>query len=346
VQGIEPSRNPNPDLRWERKEEINLGLDFSLFDFRLAGSVDIYQRNTKDMLYNYSVPVPPYLFGNILANVGEMRNDGIEAQLTYDVIRSANVRWTTSANWSTNRNKLVSLSNDVFQPETDWFVAGYTGEPIQLPTHRVDIGGPIGNFYGFESVDIDENGEWIVLNADGEQISINDVTEDDRRILGNGIPDHYVAWSNSFQWGRVDFTTNVRGAFGHQILNFQRMFYENPTILEYNMLESAFDPVYGKRTVDYDLAYVSYYVEDGDYVKIDNITLGYTFNMGGVPLLSNVISDARLYVSGRNLHTFTGYQGIDPEISLDRDGGLAPGNDHRDTYPTTRTFTTGLRLRF
>ncbi|MGH7500483.1 MAG: SusC/RagA family TonB-linked outer membrane protein [Longimicrobiales bacterium] len=343
VQGIEPSRNPNPDLRWERKEEINVGVDFSLFDFRLAGSLDVYRRDTRDMLYQYSVPVPPYLENSILANVGHMRNRGIEAQLTYDVVRASDLRWTTSANWSTNSNRLVSLSNDVFQPEDDWFTAGYTGEPIQLPTHRVDIGGPIGNFYGFESVDIDENGEWIVLNSEGEQISINDVSEDDRRILGNGIPDHYVAWNNAVQFRNIDLSVNMRGAFGHQILNFQRMFYENPSILEYNMLETAFDPVYGKRTVDYDLSYVSYYIEDGDYWKVDNVTLGYTFDTNSLPLMSNVLSGARIYVSGRNLLTLTGYKGLDPEVSL---SGLDPGNDFRDKYPTTRFFTAGVSVTF
>jgi TonB-linked SusC/RagA family outer membrane protein len=345
VQGLSPSRNPNPDLRWERKDEINLGLDYSLFNYRLSGSVDVYRRDTKDMLYNYSVPVPPYLYGNMLANVGQMRNEGIEASLTYDVIRRPDFRWTTSANWSTNRNKLVKLSNDVFQAG-DWFTAGYTGEPIQLSTHRVDVGGPIGNFYGFESVDIDDDGKWIVLDSAGNRISIDDVNENDRRILGNGLPKHYVGWNNTVQWKGFDLNVNMRGAFGFQILNFQRMFYENPTILQYNMLESAFDPVYGKRTVNYDLAYVSYYIENGDYWKIDNVTLGYTFDQNQLPLVSNVVSSARLYVSGRNLLTLTGYKGLDPEVTTRGQDGLSPGNDYRDKYPTTRTFTLGLNVTF
>ncbi len=345
VQGLRPSRNPNPDLRWERKDEVNVGLDYSLFDYRLSGSLDVYKRDTKDMLYNYSVPVPPYLYGSMLANVGRMRNEGIEASLTYDVIRRAGFRWTTSANWSTNRNKLVSLSNDVYQTG-DWFTAGYTGEPIQLSTHRVDVGGPIGNFYGFQSVDIDADGKWIVLDSAGNKISIDDVNENDRRILGNGLPKHYVGWNNAVQWKGFDLNVNMRGAFGFQILNFQRMFYENPTILQYNMLKSAFDPVYGKRTVNYDLAYVSYYIENGDYWKIDNVTLGYTFDRDKLPLISNAVSSARLYLSGRNLLTLTGYKGLDPEVTTRGQDGLSPGNDYRDKYPTTRTFTLGLNVTF
>ncbi|HEX6938082.1 MAG TPA: SusC/RagA family TonB-linked outer membrane protein [Longimicrobiales bacterium] len=343
VQGIEPARNPNPDLRWEQKEEINVGLNFSLFDQRLNGEFDVYRRDTYDMLYEYDVPVPPYLYDEILANVGHMRNDGMEAALSYDVIRGDRLRWTTSVNGSTNRNKLVSLSDETFRPDNDFFYAGHTGEPIQMVTHRIDIGGPIGNFYGYKSVDIDENGEWIVLNRDGEPIPIRDVTEDDRHVLGNGIPKYYAAWNNTVQFGNLDFSLNMRGAFGFQILNFQRMYYENPTILQYNMLESAFEPVYGKRLLDYDLAYVSYYVEDGDYWKVDNATLGYTFSPSALGLLGSTLSNLRVYLTGRNLFTITGYKGLDPEV---RTTGLAPGTDHRDKYPTTRTFTLGVTATF
>ena len=343
VQGLSPSRNPNPDLRWERKAEINVGVDFSLFDYRLAGSLDVYQRDTRDMLYNYSVPVPPYLFGTILANVGHMQNKGIEAQLTYDAIRTPTLRWTTSANWSTNSNRLVSLSNAVYRA-SDWFTAGYTGEPIQLPTHRVQVGQPIGNFYGFQSVDIDSTGQWIVLDRNGNRIPISLASLDDRRVLGNGIPKQYLAWNNFVRWKRFDLSVNMRGAFGFQILNFQRLFYENPTVTLYNMLKSAFDPVYGKRTVKYPLAYVSYYVEDGDYWKIDNVAIGYS--LGALRFLSTAVSDARVYVTGRNLLTITGYKGVDPEVSLLGDDGLSPGNDQRDRYPTTRVFSAGISLTF
>lgn len=338
VQEIEPARNPNPDLRWERKEEINVGLDFSLFDFRLTGSLDAYRRDTRDMLYNYNVPSPPYLFGNILANVGHMRNNGIEAALSYDVIQTPDTRWQVSANWSTNTNTLVSLSNEVFETD-ECFNTGGTGEPVQKSTHRVCIGQPIGNFWGLKSVGIDTNGVWIVEDTLGAPISIEDAG-DQYHVLGNGIPDHYVAFNTMLRFKRWDLNVNMRGAFGHQILNFQRMFYENPTNTEYNMLQSALDSVYGERLLDYELDYVSYYIENGDYWKIDNVTLGYT-----LPAIANIASGARIYLSGRNLLTLTGYKGMDPEVSLNRNP-LAPGNDYRDTYPTTRTFTVGLSLTF
>jgi TonB-dependent starch-binding outer membrane protein SusC len=342
VQGLSPRRNPNPNLRWEEKHEINTGVTFAMFDSRVSGSLDVYRRDTRDMLYNYSVPVPPYLFNNILANVGRMRNKGVEAQLSYDVFNGNRFRWTTSANWSTNSNKLVSLSNETFRPLTDCFFDGHTGEPIQLSTHRVCVGNQIGDFFGYKAVDIDTAGKWIVLDKDGERISIEDVTEDDRHVLGNGLPKQHAAWNNTFRYGNFDLDVNMRGAFRFQILNFQRMYYENPKIVHYNMLRSAFDNVYGKRRLNYDLAYVDYYIEDGDYWKLDNVTLGYAFGQGLMRLLPN-LRDARFYVSGRNLLTFTGYKGMDPEVPTN---GLNPGTDHRDQFPTTRMFTFGLVVSF
>ena len=274
VQGLAPARNPNPDLRWEEKHEVNTGIDFAMLDSRLTGSLDVYRRETKNLLYNYSVPVPPYLFGSMLANVGSMRNSGVELELGYDVIRTRDFRWSTNANWSKNDNLLLTLSNQTFAPSSDCFTTGYTGEPIQTSTHQVCVGKPIGNFFGWKSVDIDTAGEWIVLNKDNQPIPIRQAKPGDRQILGNGIPKQFAAWNNSLRYRNFDLDVNMRGAFKFQILNFQRMYYENPKITQYNMLRSAFDNVYGKRPVNYDLAYVSYYIENGDYWKLDNATLG------------------------------------------------------------------------
>lgn len=341
VQGISPARNANPDLRWERKEELNIGLDFSLFDDRFSGNIDVYRRDTKDLLWNYDVPVPPNTFGSILANVGQMRNEGIEVGLEYSIVRKNDFVWNTSVTGSANRNKLVTLSNELYETSNDFFYPddAFTGAPIQLNTHRVDIGGPIGNFYGYKSVDIDEDGEWIVLGEDGNQIPIDQASLDDRHVLGNGIPDYYLGWNHNMRYRNLDLSITMRGAFGHQILNFQRMFYENPNLSPENILESAFDDVYGKRRLSSDLNYVSYYVENGDYWKLDDVTLGYTFDVATLGFVQN----ARVYLSGRNLMTLTGYKGMDPEVDI---SGLDPGNDPRDKYPTTRTFTLGINLTF
>lgn len=337
VQSLALVRNPNPDLRWERKEEFNVGLDFALFGNKISGTIDAYRRLTKDMLWDYQVPVPPFLFSSITANVGSIRNTGVEVLLNYNAIQRKNAQWVTSANFSTNTNTLVSLSNDQFKTTNDYFDAGATGAPIQQSTHRVKIGGPIGNFYGYKSVDIDDQGKWIIEGEDGKPKPIQQATEKDKKILGNGLPKFYAGWNNSVNYKNWDLNVLIRGAFGYKILNFTRMFYESTKVVQYNMLKSAFDKVYGKTRLTNDLAYVSYYVEKGDYVKLDNITIGYT-----IPFKNNkIVRSARIYASGLNLVTITGYKGIDPEVNR---SGLTPGNDEANKYPTTRSFTFGVNF--
>jgi len=353
VRKLVPVRNDNPDLRWEKKEEINIGLDFDLFKGRVTGALDFYNRLTKDALWNYSVPTPPYLYGTIMANVGEIKNQGFEALINVIPVKTANFTWNAGFTFSTNKNKLVSLSNDKFQTTSDFFYAGWTGEPVQTDTHRIKIGGPIGDFYGLKAVDITHIGDefgtdnsdkdhmegvWIIEKPDGTRIPATESSLEDRQVLGNGIPKYYASWNNSFKYKNFDLSINMRGAFGYQILNFSRMFYENPTI-GYNTLNSAFDKVYGKAVLTDVQRFVSYYVENGDYWKIDNATLGYTFRLNN----KNIVKNLRVYGSGINLLTITGYKGIDPEV---RQTGMDPGNDERDKYPTTRTFTFGVNVTF
>ncbi|WP_315822904.1 TonB-dependent receptor domain-containing protein [Paraflavitalea speifideaquila] len=247
IQPIEPVRNPNPDLRWEKKTEYNFGLDFAIWGSRISGSIDVYQRHTKDMLYDFPVPVPPNLSSVTTANAGEMKNQGVEILLNYDVIRTKDFEFSSNITWSTNKNKLVSISSDSrFKLANDFFDAGHTGEPIQLITHRVKVGLPIGNFYGYKSIGIDDAGKWIIEDKDGNPKSILDAKTDDRKILGNGVPKQTAGVNLSFRYKRLDLAVNMRGAFGYQILNFQRMYYENPSVKAYNMLTSALDKVYGK----------------------------------------------------------------------------------------------------
>ncbi len=352
VRKLVPTRNANPDLRWEKKQEINVGLDFDIFNGRVSGAFDFYNRRTKDALWDYSVPTPPYLYGSITANVGEIKNQGFEALVNVVPVKTSDFTWNAGLTFSTNTNKLVSLSNDKFQTTNDFFDRGYTGEPIQIETHRIQIGGPIGNFYGLKSVGVTYKGDefgtdgtadnpegiWIIERPDGTHIKATDSSTDDRQVLGNGIPKYYASWNNNFKYKNFDLSINMRGAFGYQILNFSRMFYENPTI-GYNTLNSAFDKVYGKSVLTDVQRFVSYYVENGDYWKIDNATLGYTVKLNN----KNTIKNLRFYASGINLLTITGYKGIDPEV---KQTGLDPGNDERDKYPTTRTYTLGVNVTF
>lgn len=358
IQPIVPTRNDNPDLRWEKKYEYNLGLDFAVLDERLSGSIDVYRRDTKDGLYYYSVPTPPYYYGSIMANVAQIRNEGVEVLLNATPFRTRDFEWNTSVTFSHNRNELISISNDQFQSENDYFDEGYTGEPIQKTTHQVKVGQPIGNFFNLRSVGLDEGGKWVVerlrRDAEGNVVSkyyglAADAGYTDWQILGNGVPDIYLNFNNNFRYKNFDLAVTMRGAFGFQILNFQKMFYGNPTIL-YNTLNCAFDQFEavdartGEKTgkmvnLSDTQRIVSYYIEDGDYWKIDNVTLGYTLNFKD----SKFLKRFRVYGSVHNLATFTGYSGLDPEVRVT---GFDAGTDERDKYPTIRSFTFGLTLTF
>ncbi|WP_134089851.1 SusC/RagA family TonB-linked outer membrane protein [Olivibacter sp. XZL3] len=341
VQSLGPTTNPNPYIRWEEKHESNFGLDFSMLKGRISGNVDYYIRDIKGLLYDYQVPSPPNLVTTTRANVGTMRNNGLEVNLNLVPIRRDDFEWNTSFLFSTNKNKLISLSNELYQTTNNYFTAGSTGEPIQTFTHIVYIGQQIGDFYGFKVIDIDESGKWIYEGADGSPIPYDDFNHsfEEKKVLGNGLPKYYAGWNNNFRYKNLDLSVTMRGAFDYQILNFQRMYLENPTLQNYNRLASSEEPVFGKSLLSAPLEYNSYYVENGDHWKIDNITLGYTFDN----IKNKVIKGARIYAASLNTFIITGYQGIDPEVNR---LGLDPGNDDRDKYPTTRTFTLGVNISF
>ena len=338
---IQPQSNPNPDLKWEKKEELNIGLDFALLQSRLGGSVDVYKRTTKDMLWNYNVPTPPYLFNTILANAGTMENKGIEVQIYFIPIQKKNFNWKSTINISSNKNILVSLSNDKFINKSGYFYTGYTGEPIQSSTHKIEEGGAIGNFWGYKSIGVDNDGYWIIEGQDGQPKSIHDAQPDDKQVIGNGIPKMFASWDNMVTYKNFDLSVTMRGAFGYDILNLTSMFYGVPvSITRGNVLSNTFNKIYGKRPLNdhQNLQYVSNFIEKGDFWKIDKVTLSYTYKVN-----NSFIKFLRLYVSGGNLFTFTSYSGIDPEINV---LGLSPGVDSRNRYPSTRTYTFGALFQF
>lgn len=339
IKTIRPDSNANPDLRWEKKKEINVGIDFGFLNDRITGNIDYYNRKTEDLLWDYDVPSPPYLFSNMIANAGSMRNQGLEVGVTIVPVQTKDFQWTTSMNYSTNKNELLSLSNDQFI-SSGYSEQGSTGEPLQAYTHRIQEGQPIGNFWGYKSVDIDENGHWIIEGADGKPKPISEQQPTDKQVIGNGLPKHYLNWNNSLSWKNFDFNVTMRGAFGFDILNMPRLQYEAPVMLARgNVLSNAFEKKYGKvpLAADQELQYVSYYIENGSYWKIDNVTLGYTFKF------NTWIKRLRIYGTVSNLATISGYSGIDPEVGI---SGLNPGVDNKNRYPSTRTYTLGVSVKF
>jgi TonB-linked SusC/RagA family outer membrane protein len=343
IRSLVATQNPNPSLRWEEKQEYNFGLDFGIMGDRIYGSVDYYIRQTDGLLYDYQVPSPPNLHTSTKANVGTMENKGIEVNMFLVPIKTADFNWTSQVLYSANTNKLASLSDDLYKLESNYFTAGNTGVPIQTHTHIVEIGGKIGNFHGYKVVDATDDGYWIYETKNGELANYANFGRsfDDKKVIGNGIPKFHAGWNNTFTYKDFDLSVTMRGSFGHQIINYQRMYYENTGDERYNRLRSAYDKVFGKAVLNKNapLEFNSYYVEDGDFWKIDNITLGYNFRN----LSKKHIRSARVYVSTLNTFTITNYKGIDPEVNWT---GLDPGIDHRDKYPTTRTFTLGANISF
>lgn len=338
---LKPSSNANPNLRWEKKEEWNLGVDFGVLDNRISGSIDLYKRTTKDMLWNYQVATPPYLYQEILANAGTMQNKGLEIHLSAIPVQTKEFSWTTSFNYSTNKNKLVALSNEEFQLKSGYIEDGWTGEPIQQYTHRIFEGGEVGNFYGFKTIDIDSEGRWIIEDKNGNPKPISEQQAEDKKIIGNGLPKHLLSWDNSFTFKNFDLGITMRGAFDYDILNYPRMFYECPVNLTRgNLLATAYEPKYGKTVLNdqQELQYVSYFIERGNFWKIDNITIGYTLK-----LKNDYLKRIRIYATGNNLFTFTEYSGLDPEVNTQ---GLNPGCDELGRYPSTRSFTLGAMFTF
>lgn len=344
IQTIVPASNPNPDLKWEEKKETNIGLDFVSWGGRLSGSIDYYNRDVDGLIYEYGVPTPPNLYNKTMANGGTMRNRGVEVLVTVVPVQNKDFEWSTTGTFSLNSNKLISLSGSIFKSDYDYFNTGtveYSGQVAD--SHRVQVGESIGNFYGFKVVDVDSEGRWIYEDRNVELVNYKDFTHapEDKHVIGNGLPKWYAGWNNTLRYKNFDLNVTMRGAFGFQIINGGRMNYENVKNSRFeNRLKSVNDLVFGKHTLSPEVEpeFNSYYVEDGDYWKIDNITLGYSFGQVG-----KYIKSLRVYGSVLNALTITGYKGIDPEVSTD---GLTPGYDTRDRYPSVRSFTFGVNVKF
>lgn len=343
IQTLAPSQNANPSLRWEEKHDTDIGLDFSLLKGFITGNIDVYNSRVTGLLYNYNVPSPPNLYPTTQANVGTMQNRGLEAVINIQAVRTKKFKWTSSVNFSTNRNKLVSLSNDLYQASVPYFTTGWAGSPVTTFTSIVQVGHNIGDFYGFKVTGVDKNGYWIYQEPDGRSVSYADFNHafSDKQVLGNGLPKFYAGWNNNFSYGNWDLGITMRGAFDYQVLNLQRLYYENTGILNYNRFQSAYNKLYGTAVMNKNVAeeFNSYYIENGTFWKIDNINLGYTFNNANWKYIHN----PRIGFSTLNTFIITGYKGADPEV--DR-SGLAPGIDDRFSYPSTRTFTLSVSAHF
>ena len=339
--------NNNPDLKWEVKKTFDAGIDLSMWGGRFNLTFDWYTSTTSDMLYTYTVPVPPFTYDRLLANMGKMQNTGFELAVRGDIVKTRNFTFNSGINLAYQKNKLKSLSGT------------YMGQPLTTSEHiavsNVSAAGltqntgvsyliegqPIGVFYLPHCTGIDEKGQYILEDLDGDG-SIDTGDSGDRQVCGQSIPKFYLGWDFNFKYKNWDLTMQFNGAFGHKIYNATSMTYSNmsnfPT---YNVLSDAPSMNGGKGI--YDIQISDYWLEKGDYLNFEYASLGYNFTREklGVKWIQNL----RLAFSCNNIFTLTSYKGLTPMInsaSLSDNIGL----DDKQIYPLCRTFTLSMSVTF
>lgn len=329
-------QNENLDLRWEKTATTNVGADFSLFNGKLNGSFDWYNKLTKDLIYTYDVDPNTYPFNQLTANVGELSNKGFEFTLNATPISSTNFSWTTGVNLAHNVNKIVSLSDSrlalakVYSVQPDG--GGQTGSTVQI----LEAGQAIGTFYTFKYAGKDANGVSQYYDAAGN-LTKTPLNRVDYYTAGNAQPNALIGWTNSVNYRNFDLSIFVRAVMGNKIMNITRADLFRPGTAHLTNIPVE---VENESATDFNsYKYSSRFIEDGSYLRLDNATLGYTFKKGIIPGVKSL----RLYTTANNLFVITGYKGIDPEINQ---GGIAPGVDTNNFYPKTRTFLLGLNVSF
>ncbi|MDE5794925.1 MAG: TonB-dependent receptor [Muribaculaceae bacterium] len=349
--GLTAARNVNPDLKWETTTMLNLGLDFSFFNGRLAGTLEYYDKSTKDMIWDYPVSTLIYPVNWITANVGKMKNRGVELMIQGYPVRTRDFSWMTSLNFSHNDNKVVSVSNSEFNAGViNRYDPNLPGLSQGCNTQRIVEGKPIGSFYLWDWAGYNEDGLSCFYRYDGQGNKILDENgnpettiqpgEDDRVYMGNAQPKLTMGWDNRFSYKNWDLNIFFTGVFGQKIFNEPHAYfsYVGSIAQGKNVMASIVDD---QIPTDGLAHYPSQrYLEDGSYFKLATATLGYTFR----DCFNGWLSDIRIYVSANNIFTITKYTGRDPEINL---GGLDPGHDTRsDHYPRTRQILVGAQINF
>jgi len=329
------TRNVNADLGWEKKYEYNLGLDFAFLDNRLYGSLDIYYRQTRDLLWDYEVPTPPYQYPTLLANAGQMDSYGLELSLTGVPVKTKDWTWITTPTISLNRNYITKLSDPSKNFNYSQTTSGGVGENGLMNTNTQILveGEPVGAFYGYKFYKIIDD-KWIYWTPEGGKTDDPDLSQ--RQVIGNAQPLFTFGWNNTVRWKNLDLSVFLRGVYGNDILNLTRWAY-GPS--ETQSLNVALKDISKKTTVYSNKSQFSdYYLEDGSYIKLDNLTVGYTFKFKENKYIDNL----RVYLTGQNLFTITKYSGLDPEVNTTNVWNA--GIDYCDFYPTVATFMIGVNL--
>ena len=334
-----PSKNVNPDLKWEKGKNWNIGIDFSLFNNRVYGSFNYFNRKQQDLLGNYKVSVPPYLFDETFVNVGTMKNTGFEFDINVKAVTTKDFSYDFNVVGATMSNKFVDFSNSQYVGQDYYDVAGTSDPYPYFNLQRIQKGKSIGNFYMWKYAGHTTDGEWLVYDKDGDIIRASQASDADRQKVGNGMPKFTMSSSHNFRYRNFDLSLFFRGAFGYDIFNIHDFYYGTR-----NFTGNRSYKAYGKNFQVASTAnpvVCDYFLEKGDYLKLDMVTLGYTFSPKDWRFLDRV----RLYGTMKNVFTLTKFSGVDP--STYQVNGLTPGAQGSRTYfPSTRQIIVGLQVDF
>ncbi|PSL44199.1 iron complex outermembrane receptor protein [Chitinophaga niastensis] len=334
LNSIAPVQNPNPNLKWERTGMFNGGLDFAILKGRISGSVDYYDKQTSDLIWQYPVSTTQFIATTLIANVGKISNKGIEAVINAEPFSGKNFTWRTSVNVAHNTNKVSSLANDQFTlKDIPVAILGGKGQSGNW-SQKVIEGQPVGTFTLWHYLGKDKDGISTYQKADGT--TTTSPSSADFMIAGNAQPKITYGWNNTFIWKGFDLTLFLRGVSGNKILNATLAAVNTPTDAKVtNVSKFTLQESYNDKN-----SYLvsDRFLENGSYLRLENLALGYTIKTGNAR-----ISKLRVYGNVNNVFTITKYTGIDPEIDL---GGLTPGIDVRNYYPKTRSFILGLNASF
>jgi iron complex outermembrane receptor protein len=340
ITAITQRQNANANLKWEETEQINFAIDYGFLNNRFAGTLEYYVKNTDDLLLEVDVPQPAN-FPTRLENIGRLRNTGIEFSLDALAMARQNFTWQAGLVFAAEQNEVVDLGTRTFITTGEVSGQGQSGQRSQ----RIMPGHPLGTFFGPVFLGVNPEGKQLFRCGTASASCVNGQTTspsaNDYDILGDANPDFTLGLRSQMNWRKFDASFLIRSEFGQEVFNNGALVYSTKgnALQGKNFLRAALSDPIG---IAEPAIFSSRWIEDGSFVRLQNVTLGYTLDIPA--FFGGVARPVRVYVSGDNLFLITDYTGYDPEVHTD--AGIASRGIEYVTYPRARTFTAGFRVQF